>query len=338
MDLGYLVRSGLAIPDYWHPYLELQPDFLSGKIGCYPCSMDVKADYPGQLDVEGVPVVFWGAEKKISPSPVNIALYGLGSHDVFIRTRNERYHQQMMCVLRWLEKHAVPLGTGISWSYEIEMPVYQLKAPWFSGIVQGLALSLFVRAHQLDPDGPWSKLAHQTWQSYGAPIDEGGFCRRVDEGVIYEEYPGPELDCVFNGVCVALIGLWEAWSSGLIREAEADFRNGLKGLRSYLPQFDYGNWSLYSLNRCLGTRPLLASPYYVRTNGILAQAVGLMAQDRLFCTYGERWVKNSGSIIRRVVMSLRIGLDRYRNAPSMLQADKSKRLGRPLAVNESQIG
>lgn len=324
MDLGYLVRSGLGIPDYWHPYLELQPDFLSGQIGRYPISMDVKADYPGQLDEAGVPIVFWGEGKKASPSPANIVLYGLGSHDVFIRTREQRYHQQLMCVLRWLETHGVPLGAGIGWPYEIDMPVYKLKAPWFSGIVQGLALSLFVRAHQLDQTGPWSRLAYQTWRSFHVSVEEGGFCRTVSQSVIYEEYPGPDLDCVFNGMCVALIGLWEAWRSGVVSEAAKDFRNGVNGLRSLLPQFDYGNWSLYSLNRCLG-KPLLASPYYVRTNGVLSQVVGLMAEEPLFCTYGERWLKNSRSIVRRIGMSLRIGLDRYVNAPSMLQYDKSKR-------------
>jgi D-glucuronyl C5-epimerase C-terminus len=326
MDLGYLVRSGLAIPDYWHPYLELQlqPDLSSGKVSYYPFSMDVKADYPGQLDSEGVPIVFWGPGKTASPSPVNIALYGLGSHDVFLRTGNERYHHQLLCVLRWLEQHAVSVGTGISWSYEVDMPEYRLKAPWFSGITQGLALSLFVRAHQLDPSGPWSDLAYQTWQAFHVPVEQGGFCRTVSQGVIYEEYPGPELDCVFNGVCCALIGLWEAWHTGLIPDAEVDFHNGVDGLRSYLPQFDNGNWSLYSLNSCLG-KPLLASPYYVRTNGILSQVVGYLAQDPLFCRYGERWVENSRSIIRRIVMSLRIGIDRYLNAPGMLQHDKTKR-------------
>ena len=323
LDFMYLIRSGLGIPDYWHPYLEVQRDFLSGKISRYPFPMEVKADYPGQLDEEGVPVVFWGEGKKASPSPANIVLYGLGSHDVFIRTHNERYYQQLMCVLRWLEKHSVPLGAGIGWPHEVDMPVYRLKAPWFSGIVQGFALSLFVRAHQLDQTGPWARLAYQTWQTFHVPVEEGGFCRNVNQGVIYEEYPGPEIDCVFNGMCHALIGLWEAWRSGLVEAAEKDFQRGLNGFRYYLPYFDHGNWSLYSLNRCLG-KELLASPYYLRANGVLAQVIGLMADEPEFYRYGERWLKLHKSIVRRVGMSLRIGFDRFSRAPSILQFDKAK--------------
>jgi hypothetical protein len=285
--------------------------------------MGVKAHYPGQLDEEGVPIVFWGEGKKASPSPANIILYGLGNHDVFLRTRDEQYYQRMMSVARWLENHRVSLGQGVGWPHYVDMPVYRLQAPWFSAMVQGIALSLLVRAHQLDPTGPWARLARQAWQTYHVPCEEGGFRRTVNQEVIYEEYPGPELDCVFNGMCCALIGLWEAWHSGVVPEAEADFRLGVAGLRSLLPQFDYGNWSLYSLSQCLG-KPMLASPYYVRTNGILAQAISLLANDPLFNTYGEHWLKSGHSMARRIFMSLRIAYDRFVNAPAILQYDKSK--------------
>ena len=253
--------------------------------------------------------------------PVTVALYGLGSHDAFLRTGNQRYYRQMMCALRWLENHCVPLGEGIGWTNDISES--GLKAPWFSGMVQGVALSLFVRAHQLNGAGPWSRLAHQTWLGYHLPVEQGGFCRKVSLGVIYEEYPTPQLDCTFNGVCRGLIGLWEAGRSAIVPDAEADFNLGLKGLRSYLAQFDHSGWSLYSLNQCLG-RPFLASPYYQRCNAVLAQVVGLMAEEPEFVRYGRRWQKSSRSIVRRIGFSIRIGLDRYMRAPSLLQSDISK--------------
>jgi hypothetical protein len=321
MNLLYLVRSGLGIPDYWHPHLEIQTDFLSGRIGRYPVSMDAKADYPGQLDEEGMPIVFLGARPCVLP--VAVALYGLGNHDAFIRTRDKRYHRQLIHALRWLENHYVPLGEGIGWPNEIDLPVYGLQAPWFSGLVQGLALSLFVRANQLDSAGHWSRLAYQTWLGYHVSVEDGGFCRNLGEGVIYEEYPGPELDCVFNGMCAALVGLWEGWQSGTVGEAEVDFYIGVSGLRSCLPRFVHGRWSLYSLNQCLG-KVLLASPYYQRCNGLLAQVVGLMAKESELQIYGERWLESSNSVARRIGMSLRIGLDRYLHAPALLHADKSK--------------
>jgi heparosan-N-sulfate-glucuronate 5-epimerase len=321
VDIKHLMRSGLGIPDYWHPHVELQSEFLSGKIARYPLSMDAKADYPGQLDDDGVPATF--LDGRPYRLPVDITLYGLGSHDAFVATKNERYHQQLICTLRWLESHCVPLGEGIGWPNEDDKPVYGVKAPWFSAITQGLALSLFLRAHQLDSSGPWSRLAYQTWLGYRLPVEEGGFCRNVEGGCIYEEYPGPELDCVFNGMCFALIGLWEGSRSGLIAKAEADFRRGLTALRCYLPRFDHGGWSLYSLNRCLG-KPLLASPYYHRANALLAEIIGLMGDEAEFLRNGERWLKTGQSLGRRIRISLRIGLDRYLYARSSLAQDLSK--------------
>jgi hypothetical protein len=302
----YLLRSGLGIPDYWHPSLEIRLDFLTGKIGRYPISKDIKAHYPGMLGEEKVPVTFAGGNAYASA--VDIVLYGLGSHDMFIATKEKQYRRQVMHVVRWLEKHSTSLGSGIGWASAIDLPAFGLRAPWYSSIVQGFVLSFYVRLWQTDRSEYWIDLARQVWLGYHAHTEDGGFCRVVaPDRVIYEEYPGPKLDCVFNGMCYALIGLWEAWRSGLVIEAEQDFKKGLKGLSFYLPRFDFHRWSLYSLNDCLG-KPFLASPYYHRANGLLGQVIGLMGDNSEFCAYGKRWLESSHSIAKRLWMSLRIGV------------------------------
>jgi heparosan-N-sulfate-glucuronate 5-epimerase len=321
LDFSYLVRSGLGIPDYWHPHLEIQRDFQAGKIARYPLSMDIKADYPGQLNDEGVPIVF--LDTMCSASPVTVILYGLGSHDAFLNTGNDRYLRQMMRALHWLENHRVALDHGIGWPYPEDLPVYGLKSPWFSAVVQGFALSLLVRAIQLDSQGPWRGMAHQTWCSYHVPIEAGGFSRKVPQGVVYEEYPAPDLNFVFNGMCFALIGLWEAQKSGIVPAAREDFGKGVQAARALLPCFTRGSWSLYSLSGCLG-KPLLASPYYQRVNGLLAQIIGLMTGDSEFSACGERWLKYGQSFPRRAAMSLRIGIERFLYAPALLQRDKAR--------------
>jgi hypothetical protein len=117
--------------------------------------------------------------------------------------------------------------------------------------------------------------------------------------------------------------LWEAWKSGLIPEAEADFNAGVQALRRSLPFFSKGVWSLYSLTQRLG-KPLLASPYYQRANALLAQIMGMITHHPEFSICGERWLKSSQSLPRRTAMSLRIAIDRCLNAPALLQRDKAK--------------
>jgi hypothetical protein len=327
MDFLYLIRSGLGLPDYWHPPLSIQIDFRSGKIERYPISMAAKALYPGKLNEEKVPLTFLVGTPYVSPTTV--ALYGLGNHEAFLEDRNDLYYTQMRSALTWLKKHRVPLGSGIGWANELDLSVYGLKAPWFSSIAQGFALSLFVRAHQLDPNEDWAFLARETCFGYGTLVEEGGFTRRIKEGLIYEEYPGPKLDAVFNGMCHALIGLWEAWKTGIVPTAEIAFTDGIHGLRALLPRFNHGRWSLYSLNQCLG-KPLLASPYYQRANGLLATVVGLMIDDPEIHSYGNRWLAASNSVSLRTLMSLRIGIDRFLHAPALLNSDKSQ--SRPATI------
>ena len=297
MDFAYLIRSGLGLPDYWHPHTEIHPESLTGEIGRYPFSVEGKADFPGELNEEGVPIIYLGGVARAHP--ITVVMFGLGSHDAFMATRNERYREQMMHVLAWMERHAVSLGDGIGWANENDIPAFGLKPPWFSAITQGFALSLFVRANQLDRNGPWARLSHQTWLGFNCPVEDGGFCRKVQDGVIYEEYPCAQLDCVFNGMCFALIGLWEAWRSGTVPEAEQSFKSGVAGFYQYLPDFDQNGWSRYSLNPCLG-KPLLASPYYQRANALLAQIIGMISNESQFLIYGEKWLKASRSIIRRI--------------------------------------
>jgi hypothetical protein len=315
-DILYLIRSGLAIPDYWHPCLRIQTNLQPGKIGRYPLSMDIKADYPGQLNAEGVPVLFLNTVS--SCLPVTVTLFGLGSHDALLNTRESRYERQMVHALHWLKNHCAPLGDGIGWPHPEDLPVYGLTSPWFSGLANGFALSLFVRASRFDSSGGWRSMAYETWRGYHVPVEAGGFRRRLPEGVVYEEYPASELNFVFNGMCFALIGLWEAWQSGLIPDAEDDFHQGVQALRASLPLFIKGVWSLYSLTPRAG-KPLLASPYYQRTNALLAQVLGTITDDPQFLLCSAQWLKSGESFMRRTAMSLRIAADRYLNARALLQ-------------------
>ena len=180
-----------------------------------------------------------------------------------------------------------------------------------------------MRGSQFDDKGPWHSLVRKTRLGYHVPVESGGFRRNLSEGIVYEEYPARDLNFVFNGMCHALIGLWEAAKSGIVSDAEDDFKLGVQALRALLPRFSRGSWSLYSLSDCMG-KPILASPYYQRANGLLANVIGLMVGDPEIRCCGDRWLAASDSILRRSLMSLRISVDRFLNAPGLLSSDKSK--------------
>lgn len=311
----------MGIADYWHPRLAIRSGFSGESIGRYPIEKEGKANYPGKLSPEGVPVVFQGARECVLP--VTVVLYGLCSYDAFVASQENRYRRQMVCALRWLDNHAVSLGDGLGWLNLDDVSDVGRTTPWYSAIVQGYALSLFVRGYQLSLDERWRDLAYATWLGFRVPVENGGFRRQVGDMAVYEEYPGPELNFVFNGMCYALIGLWEGWRTGTVLEAKKDFDQGFSGLRCYLPKFDYYGWSLYSLGTNLGV-PLLASPYYHRSNALLCSVMHQISGDVVFGCYSQRWLQFGKSLRRRIRMSLQIGIDRYLHAPALLHGDISR--------------
>ena len=62
----------------------LYPGALSSnQVGCYPISMESKADYPGEISEGGIPIVFLDGRRMTIP--ITVVLYGLGSYDAFVK-------------------------------------------------------------------------------------------------------------------------------------------------------------------------------------------------------------------------------------------------------------
>ena len=90
-----------------------------------------------------------------------------------------------------------------------------LTAPWWSGMAQGHALSLFVRLGELQPDNPaWGDAADHTFRSFTqAPSATEPWSTIVIGGSLwFEEYAGnqPPLQ-VLNGHVFAMFGVHDYW-------------------------------------------------------------------------------------------------------------------------------
>ena len=82
-----------------------------------------------------------------------------------------------------------------------------MTVPWWSGMAQGQALSLFVRLYEETGDGRWSVAADKTWQSFLQPRSAAEpWSTMVDgDSLWFEEYAGnqPPL-LVLNGQIFAI--------------------------------------------------------------------------------------------------------------------------------------
>ncbi|MDO5700756.1 MAG: D-glucuronyl C5-epimerase family protein [Bowdeniella nasicola] len=133
-----------------------------------------------------------------------------------------------------------------------------ILAPWYSGMAQGQALSVFSRLSTLEPDeSQWREAADSTFRSFlSAERVKAPFAVTYDrEGRIwFEEYAGNTKPLwVINGQIFALFGLYDYWYESKDEEARLLIDGGATTVREVFDTYRRsGQISLYctQMPRC----------------------------------------------------------------------------------------
>lgn len=144
---------------------------------------------------------------------------------------------------------AAHLLYDFDWPYK-GYPSGGLKAPWWSGLTDGYAIILLLRAYDHFGEERFLKTAKDLYLSVLLPTDKGGSLSSKNGKPWIEEYVDPrfsseEMAYVFNGMVYATYGV----------EAYEEFSRDNLGLASRLydsifsltPAFDKDGWSYYDL-------------------------------------------------------------------------------------------
>lgn len=120
---------------------------------------------------------------------------------------------------------AVSHAGGIFFPYPFDFGLHgrgTLRAPWFSGMAQGIALSGFVRLYERTGDNKWLDAANRTFASFLVRPEPGKpWVTGVDGGMLwFEEYPWSPYDHTYNGHNFAMFGVHDYWR--LTRSADAN--------------------------------------------------------------------------------------------------------------------
>ena len=70
---------------FWHEVPEVNENFQPGELGEYYMPFTAKADYPGQYDQNGIPLLDYHGKVGLQYNPIAIAQYGLGNYNLFRR-------------------------------------------------------------------------------------------------------------------------------------------------------------------------------------------------------------------------------------------------------------
>jgi glycosyltransferase involved in cell wall biosynthesis len=183
-----------------------------------------------------------------------------------------------------LLERAVTQGDSLVWRYDMAVPKYGLRPPWFSAMAQGQIASVFARAATRDEAAAeWALRALRPLLDRAAPFVVEG-----KAGPVLEEAPSTPRSQVLNGWIYALWGVHDVAVGLGSAEAAALFDESLGSLRATLDEYDTGWWSRYSL--WAGGRDL-AKPFYHRIHIVQFEALHKLTGVDEFAAVAARWRK-----------------------------------------------
>jgi len=210
--------------------------------------------------------------------PLTIGLYSLAHHSRFLRYNKAEDEQLFISNSNWLRDN---LNEDGCWIFHFNL--MNSKAPWCSGMAQGLGLSALVRAYNHTQDQSYLDAAMQALRPFA--LDNKFTVTYVtDDGYhFYEETSARDEPIhILNGFLFAMIGLYDLHQQTQLELVGEYYNQAVRTLHRYNSEFETGNWSLYSLdpNSNLRNHYRYASPSYQRLHVIMFQAMYDMTGEK----------------------------------------------------------
>ena len=241
-----------------------------------------------RFDEGGVPMIRVPQEPDWCYNPVTVCQYGLHHFNRFLLGPAEESKQIFLSQAAWLLDHA---ESGVEdsrvWFYPFDRPFYRLFSPWISGMAQGEAVSVLLRAHQLTGERGFMTTARHAWKIFEVEVRHGGVVSYFpDGGVMIEEYPSSEFFTgVLNGFIFAIFGIYDYALYTGEETAHRFFYSLVESLKNNLHRYDCGYWSKYDLMNPVR----LASKSYHRLHIQLLNELYTITRDSSFKIFQDRW-------------------------------------------------
>jgi hypothetical protein len=221
--------------------------------------------------------------------PIRIAQFALHRHGRWLAAGDDAARVEFLAQARWLRDRQQ--RGGIPGLYRFGFPWKKYAAPrgWSSAMAQGEAISVLLRAEGLQPGAGFGSAALRAAEPFRYDLAEGGVVWRSGTDVFFEEIANRYAPHVLNGCVFALWGLWELAERG----GDAQHRRLAEAcaitLRRWVPAYDTGWWTLYSLLRSAARRPHIATLKYHAFHVAQMRVLAEMFDERVFAAAADRW-------------------------------------------------
>lgn len=204
-------------------------DLLETPIERWPYYRGTVIEPYGERDAAGVRV--FRQDGVAHDHPVAQAQYVVNMLRGYRLTAQIRFLDAAVANAERLVTRAVEHRAAWFFPYRFDYPLHRfatLRAPWYSAMAQGIALSGFVRLHESTGEERWLDAARSTFASFLIEdAGDGPWVVANDAGHLWlEEYPAHPPDHTINGHGFAAIGLWDYWRVTSDRRAR-DLLNGV---------------------------------------------------------------------------------------------------------------
>ena len=185
---------------------------------------------------------------------------------------------------------------GFDWYYKY-LKGGMLKAPWYSGLTDGMALSLLIRAYILTDNDKYKIAANRLYKSVILMREKGGSTIHLRDGSIWiEEYvardlPDHDQPRVLNGMVYASFGIY--FYEKFFNVQKPLYSAYFDSLRANIHRFDLGYWTAYDL---IGT---VANYKYHNVHLGLLKDLYLLTDDQYYLDLHKKWDEYSTSFIMR---------------------------------------
>ncbi len=296
---AYVLRRPSQLT-FWHEEPEVNERARPGELGEYWMTFRTKADYPGQYDQAGIPLLDYHGRVGLQYNPIAIAQYGLGNYNLFRRTGDPQRRSKFLAVADWLVTNLDhnPAGLWV-WNHHFDWDYRTpLKAPWYSALAQGQGLSVLVRAHRDTDNAAYLDAAQRAFAPFLHTMDKGGVAYVDESGhTWFEEYIVSPPTHILNGFIWASFGVYDYFLATGEPLAQRLFNQAVQTLEANLPSYDVGFWSLYEHS---GTRlKMLASPFYHHLHIVQLEILYRLTRKEIFHTYSTRWDNYRRSRLKR---------------------------------------
>lgn len=246
-----------------------------------------------QFDNNGIPILNYGGTIGIQYNPVNVCAYALGHLDIYTETNKQSNFDIFIKMAQWLVENQVIQNEIGVWYYNFNWG--DIEKPWISGMAQGEALSVLVRAYDTTKNEKYLFAAEKCMNSFKNNIANGGVTGFIDDKyVIFEEYVSAKKQThVLNGFMYALWGIYDYYLVTHDLDAKALFNKGILTLEKCLSYYDLGYWSKYGLTE----KNNIASYMYHSLHIIQLSVLHDMSGSMILKNYSDLWSKYQKSYI-----------------------------------------